>query len=261
MEITVLIAAHNEAAQLNRTLRRLPTSVVPYVIANGCEDDTAQVAHNYGATTIELEQAGKLPALQEGIKALGRNAVSPFITLDADTRPLMPKRWPVAMLAARNECPVDGPAVATGPSVYFGDNDPIVSARWTLRHYEMQKHAQRDNSSAGFLGRNMLFDLHDSDTVEEMLSLPHLWYREDVAMKDVVLRHGGETFKSLAPGAAVLTSARRLNSIFDRFRLGKDQARTSFQGSYLADMPEGAHAYTTYEESVLEQAPALDSDI
>jgi len=249
MEFPVLIAACNEEDAVKQTLDKLPRNVTPYVIANGCIDRTAEVADEYGAYVIELEEPGKLPALQEGIKALGESATEPFITLDADSRPLMPKRWPDALMKARTEeCDPDAPAVVTGPSVYHGDNDLVIAARWTLRHYVRQRQTAHDDNAGGFYGRNLLFDLHDQETVDEVLSLPHYWPREDVAMKDVVVAHEGETYKSGSPMAAVVTSARRFNSLHTRLELGAEKSREVSQTSYEHDHIPGSRPYISRED-------------
>ncbi|GEM_PF-949443 len=253
IEIPVFIPAHNEAKNIRRTLRWLPKhGVIPIVLPNWCTDNTADIARGMGALVIESDEPGKLPAIQKGMReALGKRAREPFITLDADTRPLMPRRWAAAMLAARAVCPPNAPGVAVGPSVYFGHNDPIMAARWTIRHYRRQQETAHDNNAGGFYGRNLLFDLHDDDTVEEVLSLAHFWPGEDRAMKDVAVEHGGSTFKSPDWEAACVTSARRFHSLYARLTLGREAATADWQDSYNADAIPGSVPYMSYEESVL----------
>src|SRR5690606_16894893 len=85
---SVVIAAHNEAAVIEQTLRTLMAgSPVPLditVVANGCTDDTARVARSVpGVRVIELPTASKAAALNAGDAA----AVGfPRLYLDADVR-------------------------------------------------------------------------------------------------------------------------------------------------------------------------------
>ncbi len=83
---SIVIAAHNEATVLGRTLDALlsgtadrPHEII--VVANGCTDDTAAVARSCGVRVVELTEAGKAVALNAG------DAVAttfPRIYLDAD---------------------------------------------------------------------------------------------------------------------------------------------------------------------------------
>lgn len=84
--VSVVIAAHDEAAVIGRCLEALgrqtgtgPVQVV--VVANGCHDDTAEVARRAGATVISLPEPGKSAALVAGDEAA---AGFPRIYLDAD---------------------------------------------------------------------------------------------------------------------------------------------------------------------------------
>ncbi|AGZ41482.1 glycosyltransferase [Actinoplanes friuliensis] len=84
---SIVIAAHNEAAVIGRCLDALLADAAPgefdvTVVANGCTDDTAAVASaRPGVRVVELETAGKVPALNAG------DAVAvgfPRVYLDAD---------------------------------------------------------------------------------------------------------------------------------------------------------------------------------
>lgn len=84
---SVVIAAHNEAAVLDRCLDAVVGAATPgevlevIVVPNGCSDDTAGVARRHGVTVIERAEPGKAAALNAG------DAVAtsfPRIYLDAD---------------------------------------------------------------------------------------------------------------------------------------------------------------------------------
>ncbi|MFD0968827.1 glycosyltransferase [Plantactinospora endophytica] len=85
--LSVVVAAHNEAAVLGRTLRTLLATAAPaefevVVVANGCTDATAAVARSVsGVTVLELPEPGKPAALNAGDAVV---ATFPRIYLDAD---------------------------------------------------------------------------------------------------------------------------------------------------------------------------------
>ncbi|GIG60865.1 hypothetical protein Lfu02_52370 [Longispora fulva] len=79
---SILIPAHNDAAGLARLLPRLAGLDVT-VIANGCADDTAEVARAAGVRVIELAEASKAAALNAGDAAA---TGFPRIYLDADVQ-------------------------------------------------------------------------------------------------------------------------------------------------------------------------------
>jgi glycosyltransferase involved in cell wall biosynthesis len=84
--VSVVIAAHDEAAVIGRCLAALERQeglddVEVVVVANGCHDDTAAVARRAGAHVIDLPEPGKSAAL-----VVGDDAATGFprIYLDAD---------------------------------------------------------------------------------------------------------------------------------------------------------------------------------
>ena len=67
----MVVPAHNEAAVIGRMLDALAPIVTDgtaevVVVANGCSDDTAEVAGRDGVTVIEIEQGHKPSALNAG---------------------------------------------------------------------------------------------------------------------------------------------------------------------------------------------------
>ncbi|MGI5212308.1 glycosyltransferase [Plantactinospora sp. CA-290183] len=87
MVTSVVVAAHNEAALLGRTLRTLLADARPgefevVVVANGCTDRTAEVARSVpGVRALELPEPSKPAALNAGDRAA---TGFPRIYLDAD---------------------------------------------------------------------------------------------------------------------------------------------------------------------------------
>jgi cellulose synthase/poly-beta-1,6-N-acetylglucosamine synthase-like glycosyltransferase len=89
-DVAVLVPAHNEepviAATIRSALRLVPPDNV-HVVADGCDDATAEIARANGADVLELEpgrgKAGGIEAGIEHFEILGRFPV--VLILDADT--------------------------------------------------------------------------------------------------------------------------------------------------------------------------------
>lgn len=83
---SIIIAAHNEGAELGHTLDALLADpevarAEVIVVSNGCTDDTSEIAEVRGVRVIDLPAAGKAEALNIGDRAA---ASFPRIFLDAD---------------------------------------------------------------------------------------------------------------------------------------------------------------------------------
>jgi glycosyltransferase involved in cell wall biosynthesis len=87
MSVTVIVPAFNEQAGIDRVLSGLYrggidlSDIEVVVAANGCTDQTATVAREFGVTVIEISEASKIAALNaaEAVAASGHR-----IYLDAD---------------------------------------------------------------------------------------------------------------------------------------------------------------------------------
>lgn len=70
-ELTILIPAHNEAARIGKTLDRLRRQLLDtniIVVTNACQDDTARIAREHGATIVyDIEKPGKWRAIYAGL--------------------------------------------------------------------------------------------------------------------------------------------------------------------------------------------------
>ncbi len=89
--VAVLVPAHNEASGIKETLHSLLPQLGQndrlLVVADNCEDNTAEVARNLGAEVIErfdAEQRGKGYALDYGIQYLSQNPKDILMIVDAD---------------------------------------------------------------------------------------------------------------------------------------------------------------------------------
>ncbi|WP_187365134.1 glycosyltransferase family 2 protein [Cellulosimicrobium cellulans] len=109
---TVIIAAHDEAAVIGRTLAGLApwartAGVDVVVVCNGCQDGTAAVARRFpGVRVLEIPEASKPRALDAGDRAARRY---PRVYLDADVAAAP------AAVAATLRALADGPWLAARP--------------------------------------------------------------------------------------------------------------------------------------------------
>ncbi|HVS58619.1 MAG TPA: glycosyltransferase [Candidatus Saccharimonadales bacterium] len=243
MPLPVLIAARNEAQWLRGTLTSLPRDgVEPIVIPNGCTDDTAAIAENFGATVLNCPEEGKMQAIQTGIRHLGQRSVEPFVTLDADSQVMFPQHWLGTMLRERSNVDVTRPAVVIGPTVYRGIG--LRALVGTARLFYLYHQQRLEKDLGPYCGRNMLIDPHRADLVAALLDLDKLWYGEDQAIKDIVVDHGGNSLKSASLCAAVRSDGSRLPSVWSCLIPGGFQrAHEEVVKSYLAEAPPGSRPY------------------
>ena len=89
--IAVLIPAHNEAAQIALVIEEVQKQLLDndllLVIADNCQDNTAEIAHLAGATVIERinkTERGKGYALEHGLQYLQDDSPEVVVFLDAD---------------------------------------------------------------------------------------------------------------------------------------------------------------------------------
>jgi cellulose synthase/poly-beta-1,6-N-acetylglucosamine synthase-like glycosyltransferase len=128
--IAVLIPAHNEEAVLGQTLSvlvpTLPPSARLVVVADNCNDQTAQIARHWGAEVVERQDVanrGKGFALRAGLQHLADSPPRVVVFLDADCR-----------VAAQTVGRLAAAALATGRPVQ-GLNlcPPDADASWQQR--------------------------------------------------------------------------------------------------------------------------------
>lgn len=259
MPTPVLIPAHNEANYLHKTLDSLPRDCSPVVIANGCSDKTAQIAKEFGnVALIVREEAGKLPAIQAGLRSLGKRATEPLIFLDGDTRPLMCNTWLGALCSAIKD--KDSSAFIVGPLI-LDYPDPCSRIVKSAVHNINQWKTRNNKDPQGYSGANTAVRFTD-DVLEDVLALPHIWPGEDRAMKDVVVKHGGRATKLQKPGAVAMTSSDRYPNLFRRLRMSKQEVTEIIYDSYLADAAPGSISYNDYVAKQAElQAPKTPSHL
>jgi glycosyltransferase involved in cell wall biosynthesis len=131
--ISVIIPAHNECTVIARSLSAItagaePEQIVVIVVCNGCSDDTAAVAREFGplVRVIETEIGSKIHALNLGDQAA---STFPRIYVDAD---VVVTYGTIRALAARLE-QGDVMAVAPRPNINLNGCSWFVRAFYEVR--------------------------------------------------------------------------------------------------------------------------------
>ena len=141
--VSVVIPAHDESRVLRRTLAALAgaarrESVHVVVVANGCSDDTAEVARAAGADVVELGQASKAAALRAGDEAA---TVFPRVYLDAD---IVLTEGTLDALAERLRV---GDVLAASPRIRFD----VAASSWPVRAF-YRAYAELPYVRSGLIG-------------------------------------------------------------------------------------------------------------
>jgi glycosyltransferase involved in cell wall biosynthesis len=246
MNTPVIIAARNEASHIGATLdslSRQSESVEPIVIVNGSSDATADIAAKAGVTTLESGE-GKLPAIQEGLRFLGKRALEPVLILDADCRPFT-RRWGSHMSGELRNLAADRPAMAWGPYVYSGDINGLVGAFFTgttMRVSWADRHRERPRTIRG--GNTGLF-MKEDELLEEILALENFWPRDDVAIFDTMKGQGAEHEVTFNMDGWVLSSGSRITDTLRRITKERKHPSLVMDGSYADDAPAGSKPYNS----------------
>ena len=242
MKTPVVIAAFNEEAFIGPTLNALDNKTCePIVVANGCDDSTADIARNFGVSVIERAEQGKLPAIQEALRCLGERALGPVLFLDADSQPRFPKLWVNAM---QKGVDVDGVHVRAGSISYMGGS-LLDDIGWTVK-------AQLDACKAlksevpRYCGANMLTQMRHERVLGKILELPHIWLGEDHAIGTTISDHDGVADQTVDLRANVKTSARFLPPVTHVICVGAEEAKKELGEQYKERAAPGSITYRSY---------------
>ncbi|WP_164863482.1 glycosyltransferase family 2 protein [Agromyces sp. LHK192] len=142
--MSVVIPAHQEAALIGRILRRIvredPDGAIEIVVvANGCTDDTAQVAAAVDPriTVVELAEGSKTAALNAGDRAA---SAFPRAYVDADVSISVP-----TLLALADELDRPGGPLVASPRFHVDTSGASAAVRayyrvWALSEYRATGH-------------------------------------------------------------------------------------------------------------------------
>ncbi len=227
---SVIIPAHNEANVISRCLNAVysgkPSGDYPEVIvvANGCSDDTAQVARNAAplATILELKRSSKTSAMNAGRE---RASYFPQVFLDADVE------CSLAALGALCEALREEKGHAASLPAQFD----LSRASWPVRAYYRvwirQPYAKR------VLGGSGCFAI-SKEALEEIGPFPEViaddfWALSRVADDQRMLvtkdSNGNSVVSYVTPPSSMLEQIQ----VEARRRLGSDQIRQEFPNQQL----------------------------
>ncbi len=121
--IAILVPAHNEAWGIEATLQTLLPQLEPgdqlVVIADNCEDETAEISRSTGATVIErqsLDLRGKGYALDFGLQFLAADPPDVVAIVDADCLVSPGSIEKIARIAIEQTRPVQATYLLTRPA-------------------------------------------------------------------------------------------------------------------------------------------------
>ncbi len=133
IKATILVPAHNEELVIPRTIDGLIPVLKPQdsliVIADNCNDATAEIARSKGATVIErhnLELRGKGYALDYGLKYIQQNPPDVVIIIDADCTVHTKTIEILSERAIKRGKPVQGTYLMTAPKNSQSSKDLIA---------------------------------------------------------------------------------------------------------------------------------------
>jgi hypothetical protein len=212
---------------------------------NGCTDDTADIARGAGAKVLESEH-GKMRALQEGMRFLGKSALDPVIILDGDTRPFS-KRWGARLVEELCKLSAHQPGMVWGPVAFKDNLNALVGASISIYTTYISWADRNDDDPRTIRGGNSGLKLHSSEVLEEILSLDNYWPREDVAIYDTIMQKNGSAKVIFNHEAWANTSGDKyspLKWLRQRILDRKDPDRIADQ-EYDSRTPDGARPYNS----------------
>lgn len=246
MNIPVVVAARNEEAHIGRTLDALAqqqTKVEPIVVVNGSSDKTADIARQAGAQVLESEE-GKMPALQAGLRSLGRRALASVLILDGDSRPVSDK-WSTHLTAETVSLPTENPALVWGPYVFWEDINPAVGTFFTATSMFVSWADRQKDNPRTVRGGNTCMRITDENLLEDLLALDNYWPREDVAILDTFMEYDANKKVVLSPDVWAVTSGVRLSEALKKIVKERRHATKIYDDSYANEAPPNSRPYNS----------------
>lgn len=234
MKTKVIIPAYNEGTRLKHTLDSLPRHLVdPIVAINGSNDNTAEIAGNFGAEVHITTERGKMLAIQEVLHSLGDYALNPLLILDADTMPVFPTRWHNGMLTLLTH--QEKPTIIGGPVWYKGKplGEALLRTAYRAGRAVLYKNDTEIERSVQF-GPNMALKIQTDALLDEFMNIPNYWPGEDRAMTQTVLDQDGIYLRPVSVDLITTTpTSISAISLKDRLQLGAEESSHEVEQRYI----------------------------
>lgn len=224
----VLMPAHNEQAVIRLTLEAVMSGLAPgdrvLVVADNCDDDTAEIAGQMGADVIRRHdptRRGKGYALDFGIRHLCPSPPDVVIVLDADC---LPETGALRRLARRCHAaarPMQADYVMQAPELDAPPSLKIASFAWRVKNHVRPLGLKRLGFPSQLMGTGMAFPWNVIGAAS--LATGHL-------VEDLVL--GLELAAAGTP--ARFAPGERVQSVFPTSREGQFAQRTRWEVGHLA---------------------------
>ncbi len=161
--VAVLIPAHNEADAIAFTLQGIRAQLIAgdrmLVVADNCSDDTARIAAEAGAETIERSDPalrGKGYALEFGLRHLRQAPPEVLLIIDADCRLYPGGIEQLAQRAGNSGCPVQALDLMQAPPG-AGIKTRIAEFAWLVKNWARPLGSQRLGLPCQLMGTGMAF--------------------------------------------------------------------------------------------------------
>lgn len=221
-DITILIAARNEAENIENTLSYIAKQdytghIKVFVIDNGSSDETSFVALRAGRklelniTVIREENPGKFNALNTGLKSVNTDLV---ITLDADT--LLLHSSAVRYLVARIESAPKEVCAVAGSVLVRNTRENIITRIQEWDYFLSIASIKRlQGLYQGTLVAQGAYSVYKTECVREIGGWPDA-IGEDIVLTWNLLKHNWKTY--FEPLAVAFTSVPNTIRVFARQR-------------------------------------------
>lgn len=241
LPLPVIIPAYNEGHRLARTLKRLSaTTVEPLIAMNGCTDNTLNVVERFGVSYLMNDEQGKLPIIQKSLRFLGKQALNPLIILDADTYPLMPRQWSRYM---NQELSSSKKPMALSGLCWFNSDNKIYSSIHSMRRVKNSILSEQ-NHTVNVCGPNLGLNIKNTQILDHILNLPHLWPGEDTAMVEIIVQNNGLFKHSFSPDSLTFTPlSDSYPPLLKSLRVGKQASKKIAQEAYIVRGAPGSFPY------------------
>jgi cellulose synthase/poly-beta-1,6-N-acetylglucosamine synthase-like glycosyltransferase len=166
-QVSIIVPAHNEETVIGSTLERLTSVLKPQdsliVVADNCNDATAEIARAKGATVIERhdsENRGKGYALDYGIKFLQSEAPDVVIIIDADctVHPDAIARLTESAIATQK--PVQATYLMTTAKKSKSSKELLAEFAYLMRNLVLPLGLKKLGQSCSLKGTGMAFPWH-----------------------------------------------------------------------------------------------------